>query len=58
MSTESIIKVGGITSEEGRRRGPPISLIHKETIGGEDYIGGEDFIEGAGDGITRDIKGL
>jgi hypothetical protein len=27
-------------------------------IGGEDYIGGEDFIEGAGEGITRDIKGL
>ena len=41
MSTETIIK----------KKGPPISIIHKETIGGEDYIGGEDF-------IARDIKGL
>ena len=53
MSTETIIKVGGIT------QGPPISLIGGEDyIGGEDFIGGETNIEGAGEGITRDIKGL
>lgn len=52
MSTETIIKVGGISKEFAiKKKGPPISIIgrlgsHKETIGGEDYIGGEDFIGG------------
>jgi hypothetical protein len=54
MSTETIIKVGGISKEFAiKKKGPHVAIT-----GGEDYIGGEDFIEGAGDGITRDIKGL
>lgn len=61
MSTETIIKVGGITKEVViKKKGPPISIISggedwigggSSNIGGETYIGGEDF-------IARDIKGL
>jgi hypothetical protein len=60
MSTETIIKVGGISKEFAiKKKGPHVAIGGgSSNIGGEDYIGGEDFIEGAGDGITRDIKGL
>jgi hypothetical protein len=59
MSTETIIKVGGISKEFAIKKGPHVAITGGETnIGGDDYIGGEDFIEGAGEGITRDIKGL
>ena len=55
MSTESIIKVGGISKEFAigtkelsiKKKGPHVAIT-----------GGEDYIEGAGSGITRDIKGL
>ena len=53
MSTETIIKVGGISKEFA---GPHFAI--GGGTGNSGISGGEDFIEGAGDGITRDIKGL
>ena len=57
MSTETIIKVGGITQGTKelsiKKKGPHVAIT-----GGEDYIGGEDFIGGGSSSITRDIKGL
>lgn len=42
MSTETIIKVGGISKEFAiKKKGPYVAIT-----GGEDYIGGEDFIGG------------
>jgi len=56
MSTETIIKVGGISKEFAiKKKGPHVAIT-----GGEDYIGGEDFIGGGSSSIEghRDIKGL
>jgi len=62
MSTETIIKVGGISKEFAiKKKGTHVAIGggSSNIIGGEDYLGGEDFIEGAGEGITRDdIKSL
>jgi hypothetical protein len=48
MSTETIIKVGGIT--QGTKE---LSIKQKEFA-----IGGEDWIEGAGSGISRVVPSL
>jgi len=57
MSTETVIKVGGITQGTKelsiKKKGPHFAI----TGGGNSNIGGEDYIEGTGV-ITRDIKGL
>lgn len=53
MSTETIIKVGGIT------RTKELSISGGEggyIGGGSSNIGGEDYIEGAGEGIARDVN--
>ena len=63
MSTETIIKVGGITQGTKelsiKKKGPHVAIGGgSSSIGGEDYIGGEDFIGGGSGDIHRDIKGL